>query len=75
VAFGDDGTYVVTATEIATQTNLSSGGFFIQGGPSQYSFLQGTATYTCEGNRLEVTHLAASDFGEVDLVMVFARSD
>jgi len=75
VAFGDDGTYAVTATEIATQTKVSSGGFSIQGGPSQDSFLQGTATYTCEGNRLEVTHLAASDFGEVDLVMVFARSD
>jgi len=75
VAFGDDGTYAVTATEIATQTKVSSGGFSIQGGPSQDSFLHGTATYTCEGNRLEVTHLAASDFGEVDLVMVFARSD
>lgn len=74
VNFGDDGTYSVSATEIGSQMQVSSGGFVIRDGLSQDSLFRGASTYACTGDRLEILYHSASDFGETDLVLVFVRS-
>ncbi len=74
VNFGDDGTYSVSATEIGSQMQVSSGGFVIRDGLSQDSLFRGASTYACTGDRLEILYHSASGFGETDLVLVFVRS-
>lgn len=74
VTFADDGSYVVTATEIGSQTKVSSGEFTVLDGPTNEAFLRGSATYTCEGDQLEILQHFASDDWSADVVMVFARS-
>ena len=74
VSFGDDGTYSVSATEIGSQMQVSSGGYVIRDGLSQDSLFRDASTFTCSGDRFEVLHHAVSDLGETDLVLVFARS-
>ena len=74
VAFADDGTYSVTATQIGSQTQVSSSGFLVLDGPSRDTLLQGNATYTCSAGRLEIDSTVASDFVVFEFNMVFTRS-
>jgi hypothetical protein len=73
IAFADDGTYSVSATQIGSQTQLSASGVVLRAGPSQDALLGGAATYTCSGDRLDIVSSVATDMmGE--LTLVFTRS-
>ncbi len=74
VVFADDGTYSVTATQIGSQTLVSSGGFVVRDGPSQDTMLQGSAAYTCSGDRLDIVTNVATDFVAFEMTMVFTRT-
>lgn len=74
VEFGDDGTYTVATTEIGSHMVVSSSGFVVIDGLSQDTLFRGTSTYSCDGDRLEALYHAATDFGDTDLLLVFARS-
>lgn len=70
IVFADDGSYTVTETEIASTQRVSADGVVFMDGPSPEASFVGSSTFTCTGDRLDVT--IAGPLG--DWVAIFARN-
>jgi hypothetical protein len=54
VTFGDDGMYSVSNTQIGSTMRVAAGGIALLDGPAPDTLMQGTNTYKCTDDRLDI---------------------
>jgi hypothetical protein len=61
ITFSDDGSYSVTATQIGSHMISTAGGITAIDGPSLQAEFQGSGTFTCTGDHLEMVLSGTAD--------------